>query len=162
METGWRRSRWRMTMRAILSVYDKTGLVEFAQGLVALGWELISTGNTERTLAEAGVPVMGISAVTDFPEILGGRVKTLHPAIHGGILARREVAEDLETLARHGITAVDMVVSNLYPFAATVADPNVSVSEALEKIDIGGPTLVRAAAKNYPSVLVVTESGDYP
>ena len=151
----------RVTMRAILSVYDKTGLVEFARGLAALGWELVSTGNTERTLAEAGIPVTGISAVTDFPEILGGRVKTLHPAVHGGILARRENADDVETLARHGITAVDMVVSNLYPFVQTVADPAVPVADALENIDIGGPTLVRAAAKNYPSVLVVTEPADY-
>lgn len=148
-------------MRAIVSLYDKTGVVEFARGLVDLGWELVSTGNTERALAEAGVPVTGISAVTDFPEILGGRVKTLHPAVHGGILARRDNAEDVETLARHGITAVDMVVSNLYPFVRTVADPAVPISEALEKIDIGGPTLVRAAAKNYPSVLVVTEAADY-
>lgn len=148
-------------MRAILSVYDKTGLVEFARGLVNLGWELVSTGNTERTLADAGIPVMGISAVTNFPEILGGRVKTLHPAVHAGILARRDNADDIATLARHGITAVDMVVSNLYPFVATVADPAVPVNEALEKIDIGGPTLVRAAAKNYPSVIVVTEAGDY-
>jgi phosphoribosylaminoimidazolecarboxamide formyltransferase / IMP cyclohydrolase len=151
----------RVTMRAILSVYDKTGLVAFARGLADLGWELVSTGNTERTLAEAGVPVTGISAVTDFPEILGGRVKTLHPAVHGGILARRDNADDVETLARHGITAIDMVVSNLYPFVQTVADPAVPVAEALEKIDIGGPTLVRAAAKNYPSVLVVTEPADY-
>ena len=148
-------------MRAMLSVWDKTGLVDFARGLVGLGWELVSTGNTERALTEAGIPVIGIAAVTGFPEILGGRVKTLHPAVHGGILARRENADDMTTLAAHGITAVDMVVSNLYPFAATVADPSVSVAVALENIDIGGPTLVRAAAKNHPSVLVVTESGDY-
>jgi phosphoribosylaminoimidazolecarboxamide formyltransferase/IMP cyclohydrolase len=151
----------RKTMRAILSVYDKTGVVEFARGLIGLGWELVSTGNTERTLADAGIPVTGISAVTNFPEILGGRVKTLHPNVHGGILARRDNSEDIETLARHGIAAVDMVVSNLYPFAETVANPAVPVAEALEKIDIGGPTLVRAAAKNYPSVLVVTEAADY-
>ncbi|MHB8645664.1 MAG: bifunctional phosphoribosylaminoimidazolecarboxamide formyltransferase/IMP cyclohydrolase [Thermomicrobiales bacterium] len=148
-------------MRAILSVWDKTGLVAFAQGLVALGWELVSTGNTERTLAEAGIPVTGIATVTGFPEILGGRVKTLHPAVHGGILARRDNTDDMMTLAAHDITAVDMVVSNLYPFAATVANPSVAVAEALEHIDIGGPTLVRAAAKNYPSVLVVTASSDY-
>jgi len=148
-------------MRAILSVWDKTGLVEFAQGLADLGWELISTGNTESALAQAGIAVTGIADVTGFPEILVGRVKTLHPAVHGGILARRDNADDMATLAAHGITAVDMVVSNLYPFAATVADPSATVADALENIDIGGPTLVRAAAKNYPSVLVVTESGDY-
>ncbi|MCA1669789.1 MAG: bifunctional phosphoribosylaminoimidazolecarboxamide formyltransferase/IMP cyclohydrolase [Thermomicrobia bacterium] len=148
-------------MRALLSVWDKTGLVEFARGLVGLGWELVSTGNTEHALTEAGIAVTGIAAVTGFPEILGGRVKTLHPAVHGGILARRDNADDITTLAQHNITAIDMVVSNLYPFAATVADPSVAMAEALEKIDIGGPTLVRAAAKNYPSVLVVTEAGDY-
>lgn len=148
-------------MRAILSVWDKTGLVEFGRELVDLGWELVSTGNTERALAEAGVPVTGIATVTGFPEILGGRVKTLHPAVHGGILARRDHADDMTTLAAHDITAVDMVVSNLYPFAATVADPSVAIAEALENIDIGGPTLVRAAAKNYPSVLILTEPADY-
>ncbi|MDQ6906977.1 MAG: bifunctional phosphoribosylaminoimidazolecarboxamide formyltransferase/IMP cyclohydrolase [Chloroflexota bacterium] len=148
-------------MRAILSVWDKTDLAAFARGLVDLGWELVSTGNTERALAEAGIPVTGIAGVTQFPEILGGRVKTLHPAVHGGILARRDNADDMATLAEQRLTAVDMVVSNLYPFAATVADPSIATAEALEKIDIGGPTLVRAAAKNYPSVLVVTESGDY-
>ncbi len=148
-------------MRAILSVWDKKGVVEFARGLVDLGWELVSTGNTERALVEAGIPVTGIAAVTQFPEILGGRVKTLHPAVHGGILARRDNADDMATLAEHGIATVDMVVSNLYPFAATVADPTIATMEALEKIDIGGPTLVRAAAKNYPTVLVVTESSDY-
>ncbi len=148
-------------MRAMLSVWDKTGLAAFARGLVDLGWELVSTGNTERALAEAGIPVTGIAAVTQFPEILGGRVKTLHPAVHGGILARRDNADDMATLAEHGIVGIDMVVSNLYPFAATVADPFITTVEALEKIDIGGPTLVRAAAKNYPFVLVVTESGDY-
>ncbi|MGI8689073.1 MAG: bifunctional phosphoribosylaminoimidazolecarboxamide formyltransferase/IMP cyclohydrolase [Thermomicrobiales bacterium] len=148
-------------MRAILSVWDKTGLVDFARGLADLGWELISTGNTERALAQAGIAVTGIADVTGFPEILGGRVKTLHPTVHGGILARRDNADDMATLAAHGITAVDMVVSNLYPFAATVADPSVTLADALEHIDIGGPTLVRAAAKNYPSVLVVTEASDY-
>lgn len=148
-------------MRAILSVYDKTGLVPFAQGLVALGWELVSTGNTERALTDAGVPVVGIAAVTGFPEILGGRVKTLHPAVHGGVLARRDNTGDMTTLREHGIGPIDMVVSNLYPFVRTVADPSVEVVEALEKIDIGGPTLVRAAAKNYPSVLIVTEPDDY-
>jgi phosphoribosylaminoimidazolecarboxamide formyltransferase/IMP cyclohydrolase len=149
------------TVRAILSVYDKTGIEAFARGLVELGWELVSTGNTQRAIAAAGIPVTGIGEVTGFPEILGGRVKTLHPKVHGGLLARRDNADDLETLAVHGITPVDMVVSNLYPFAETVASPDVPVAEALEQIDIGGPTLVRAAAKNHPSVLVVTEPADY-
>jgi len=148
-------------MRAILSVYDKTGLVTFAQALVTLGYEIVSTGNTERALTEAGIPVTGISTVTGFPEILGGRVKTLHPAVHSGILARRDVPEDMDTLRAHAITPVDLVVSNLYPFAATVADPNVSLVDAVEKIDIGGPTLVRAAAKNFTAVLIVTDPTDY-
>lgn len=148
-------------MRAILSVYDKTGLVDFARGLAALGWELVSTGNTERTLAAAGIPVVGIAAVTGFPEILGGRVKTLHPAVHSGLLARRDNPDDMATLAAHGIAPVDLVISNLYPFAETVVGPDVPLAEALEQIDIGGPTLVRAAAKNFPAVLVVTEPGDY-
>ncbi len=148
-------------MRAILSVYDKTGLAEFARGLAALGYELVSTGGTQRAIAAAGIPVAGITDVTGFPEILDGRVKTLHPAVHGGLLARRDVAADMETLAAHGIAPVDIVVSNLYPFAETVAAPDVVLAEALEQIDIGGPTLVRAAAKNFPHVLVVTEPGDY-
>jgi phosphoribosylaminoimidazolecarboxamide formyltransferase/IMP cyclohydrolase len=148
-------------VRAILSVYDKTGIEAFARGLVDLGWQLVSTGNTERAIAAAGIPVTGISAVTGFPEILGGRVKTLHPYVHGGLLARRDNPDDMATLAAHGIAPVDMVVSNLYPFAQTVADPDVPLGEALEQIDIGGPTLVRAAAKNYPDVLVVTEPADY-
>ncbi len=150
-----------VTMRALLSVYDKTGIVEFAQGLAALGVELVSTGNTQRALADAGVPVVGISEVTGFPEILGGRVKTLHPAVHGGILARRDHVDDMATLDAHGIMPVDLVVSNLYPFAATIAEPGVALADALEKIDIGGPTLVRAAAKNYAAVLIVTEPADY-
>ncbi len=148
-------------MRALLSVWDKTGLAAFAQGLVSLGFDLVSTGNTERVLNEAGVPVTGISTVTGFPEILGGRVKTLHPAVHGGILARRDVPDDMATLAAHDITPVDLVVSNLYPFAATVADSQVPLADALDNIDIGGPTLVRAAAKNFPAVLIVTNPADY-
>ena len=161
-EAGVVLARARATMRAILSVWDKTGLAEFARGLVDLGWELVSTGNTERALHAAGIPVLGISAVTGFPEILGGRVKTLHPAVHGGILARRDHPDDLATLAAHGIAPIDMVISNLYPFIETVRDPDVSARDALENIDIGGPTLVRAAAKNYPAVIVVTDAADYP
>ena len=149
-------------MRAILSVYDKTGIAAFARGLADLGWDLVSTGNTERALRAAGIPVTGIREVTGFPEILGGRVKTLHPAVHGGLLARRENPDDVRTLHAHGIVPVDLVVANLYPFARTVADPGVPLAAALEQIDIGGPALVRAAAKNFSHVLVVTEPADYP
>lgn len=146
--------------RALLSVYDKTGLAAFAAGLVDLGFELISTGNTMATLAEAGVNVIAVADVTGSPEILGGRVKTLHPAIHGGILAKGSDEHEAE-LARHGITRVDLVVSNLYPFRETVARPDVSEDGALEQIDIGGPAMIRAAAKNHPQVGVVVDPHDY-
>src|SRR5690606_33890127 len=122
--------------------------------------EVVSTGNTLRALVEAGVPAIAVSAVTGFPEILDGRVKTLHPSVHGGILARREPAH-LDELARHGIDTIDVVVSNLYPFSATVARPGVSETEALEQIDIGGPSMIRAAAKNHPWVVVVVDPADY-
>jgi phosphoribosylaminoimidazolecarboxamide formyltransferase / IMP cyclohydrolase len=146
--------------RAILSVYDKTGLVEFTRGLAELGFELVASGGTARTLSAAGLPVTQVDQITDFPEILGGRVKTLHPAVHGGILARR-TPEHLAELAGHGIAPVDLVVCNLYPFAATVAKPGVSEQEAVEDIDIGGVTLLRAAAKNFESVTVVCDPADY-
>ena len=129
--------------RAILSVYDKTGLVEFARGLVELDFELVASGGTARTLSAAGLPVTQVDQITGFPEILGGRVKTLHPAVHGGILARR-TPEHLAELAGHDIAPVDLVVCNLYPFAATVAKPGVTEPEAIEEIDIGGVTLLRA------------------
>jgi phosphoribosylaminoimidazolecarboxamide formyltransferase/IMP cyclohydrolase len=132
-------------MRALLAPYDKTGLIDFAQGLVGLGWELIATGNTERQLREAGLPVISVAEVIGFPEILDGRVKTLHPAIHGGLLARRDLDEHMKTLAEHGITAIDLVACNLYPFEQTVAKEGVSMTEALENIDIGGPAMLRAA-----------------
>jgi len=148
-------------MRAILSVSDKTGLVEFARGLVELGVDIYSTGGTHTALASAGVPVRSISELTGFPEILGGRVKTLHPAVHGGILARRDRPEHLEELARHGVQTIDLVAVNLYPFVETVSKAGVSLQEALENIDIGGPTMVRAAAKNFPHVLVVVDPEDY-
>lgn len=148
-------------MRALISVSDKCGLPELAAGLRALGVELVSTGNTAQTLAAAGIEVQPISALTGFPEILDGRVKTLHPAVYGGILARRDLPAHLETLAAHGIGLIDLVVVNLYPFASTVAQPDVSIEAALEQIDIGGPALVRAAAKNYPHVLVVVDPADY-
>ncbi|MGC8780963.1 MAG: bifunctional phosphoribosylaminoimidazolecarboxamide formyltransferase/IMP cyclohydrolase, partial [Anaerolineae bacterium] len=149
-----------MTRRAILSVYDKEGLSEFARGLIELGFELVASGGTARALSAAGLPVMAVEQVTGHPEILGGRVKTLHPAIHGGILARR-TPQHLAELANHGIAAVDLVACNLYPFAATVARPDVTETEAVEEIDIGGVTLLRAAAKNFASVYVVCDPADY-
>lgn len=149
-------------MRAILSVSDKTGLVDFARGLAALGVELVSTGGTAKALAAAGLPVVGISDVTGFPEMMDGRVKTLHPNIHAGILARRSRPDDLEAIRRHGITPVDLVVVNLYPFATAAADPDTPFDALVEEIDIGGPSLVRAAAKNFRDVLVVVDPEDYP
>ena len=149
-----------MTKRAILSVYDKTGLIEFAQGLHDLDYELVASGGTARTLSAAGLPVVQVDEITGHPEILGGRVKTLHPAVHGGILARR-TPDHLAELAEHGIAPVDVVVCNLYPFADTVARPGVTEAEAVEEIDIGGVTLLRAAAKNFESVTVVCDPADY-
>jgi len=148
--------------RAILSVSDKNGLVDFARGLSARGFELVSTGGTAKTLADAGLPVLNVSDVTGFPEMMDGRVKTLHPKIHGGILARRSNAEDLHAAALHGIGLVDVVCVNLYPFVATAAKPGIHVDDLIEQIDIGGPSLVRAAAKNFRDVLVVVSSTDYP
>jgi phosphoribosylaminoimidazolecarboxamide formyltransferase/IMP cyclohydrolase len=149
-----------MTKRAILSVYDKSGLVEFAQGLLALGWELIASGGTSRSLREADLPVMDVAAVTGAPEMLGGRVKTLHPAIHGGILAR-DLDRDQADLAAQNIRLIDMVICNLYPFDETIAQPDVTLAEAIEQIDIGGVTLLRAAAKNFARVVVLCETADY-
>lgn len=149
-----------MIRRAILSVYDKTGLIEFARGLTELNFELVASGGTARALSAAGLPVTQVDQVTGHPEILGGRVKTLHPAVHGGILARR-TPEHLAELAAHGIAPVDLVVCNLYPFAATVAKPGVTEPEAVEEIDIGGVTLLRAAAKNFESVAVICDPADY-
>lgn len=146
--------------RAMISVSDKTGVVEFARGLVELGVEIVSTGGTAKTLREAGVPVTYISDVTGFPEILGGRVKTLHPNVHGGILALRN-EEHLGQLEEHNITPIDLVAVNLYPFRETIAKPDVTLAEAIENIDIGGPAMVRSAAKNYGNVLVVVNPGRY-
>lgn len=148
-------------MRAILSVSDKTGLVEFARDLVGLGFEIYSTGGTKKTLVDAGVEVHSVSDITGFPEILNGRVKTLHPKIHGGILARRDLPKHLEELTGHDIQAIDLVVVNLYPFIQTVNKTGVTLEDALENIDIGGPTMVRASAKNFPSVLIVVDPADY-
>jgi phosphoribosylaminoimidazolecarboxamide formyltransferase/IMP cyclohydrolase len=148
-------------MRALLSVSDKTGLLPFAAALSRLGWELVSTGGTARALAEGGLKVVGVSDVTGFPEMLDGRVKTLHPKIHGGILARRGRSEDLRAIGSHGIVPIDLVVVNLYPFAQAAAKPGLPVDDLVEEIDIGGPSLVRAAAKNFRDVLVVVDPRDY-
>ena len=149
-------------MRALISVYDKTGVIEFARSVAAAGYELVSTGGTHRTLSEeGGLSVRQVADVTGSPEILDGRVKTLHPVIHGGLLARRESPEQMAELSAHGIETIDLVVVNLYPFVATVSRPDVTLDDALENIDIGGPTMLRAAAKNFPSVAVVVDPDDY-
>jgi phosphoribosylaminoimidazolecarboxamide formyltransferase/IMP cyclohydrolase len=148
-------------MRAIISVSNKTGVTDFARGLLALGYELFSTGGTKKALVEAGIPVHGISDITGFPEILDGRVKTLHPAVHGGLLARRDLPAHMQELAKNHITPIDMVVVNLYPFVQTVSRADVTLQEALENIDIGGPTMIRASAKNFPGVIVVVDPADY-
>ena len=149
-------------MRALISVFDKTGVVEFGKKLADAGFELISTGGTHRTLAEeGGLPVLQVSDVTGSPEILDGRVKTLHPVIHGGILARRDLPAHVSELAEHGIGPIDLVVGNLYPFVDTISKADVTLDDALENIDIGGPTMLRAAAKNFPSVAVVVNPEDY-
>jgi phosphoribosylaminoimidazolecarboxamide formyltransferase/IMP cyclohydrolase len=148
-------------MRALLAPYDKTGLIDLARGLTALGWGLIATGNTERLLREAGLPVTSIAEVIGFPEILDGRVKTLHPAIHGGLLARRDLPEHMQALTEHGIEPIDLIVNNLYPFEATIGREGVTHEDAIENIDIGGPAMLRAAAKNYASVVVLCDPADY-
>ncbi len=148
--------------RALLSVTDKTGLVEFAQGLASFGVELISTGGTARTLREAGLAVKDISELTGFPEMLDGRVKTLHPKVHGGLLYIRGNAEHEAAVAEHGIEPIDMVVVNLYAFEKTAAQPGVAFGHLIENIDIGGPSMVRSAAKNFEDVAIVTRVSDYP
>jgi phosphoribosylaminoimidazolecarboxamide formyltransferase/IMP cyclohydrolase len=148
-------------VRAIISVSDKSGVVDFARGLKELGIEIFSTGGTKKSLEAAGVKIHSISELTGFPEILDGRVKTLHPAVHGGILARRDLPQHLSQLTQHRIELIDMVVVNLYPFVETVTRAGVSLDEALENIDIGGPSMIRSAAKNFPSVLVVVDPRDY-
>jgi phosphoribosylaminoimidazolecarboxamide formyltransferase/IMP cyclohydrolase len=147
--------------RALMSVTDKSGLVDFAKGLAKFGVKMLSTGGTARTLRESGVEITEVSDYTGFPEMLDGRVKTLHPKIHGGILGIRENSEHVATMARHGIEPIDMVVVNLYAFAKTIAKPGCTLEEAIENIDIGGPTLIRAAAKNSRYVAVVTDPEDY-
>jgi phosphoribosylaminoimidazolecarboxamide formyltransferase / IMP cyclohydrolase len=148
--------------RALLSVTDKSGLVEFAKGLKGFNVHLLSTGGTAKLLRENGVEITEVSDFTGFPEMLDGRVKTLHPKIHGGILGIRENEAHVQTMAKHGIEPIDMVVVNLYAFAKTIARPGCTLEEAIENIDIGGPTLIRAAAKNSKYVAVVTDPEDYP
>ena len=147
--------------RALVSVSDKTGLVDFVRGLKNLGWEIIATGGTRKLLEDSGVATIGISDVTGFPEILDGRVKTLHPKVHGGILARRDVPEHMKTLEEQGIGTIDLVCVNLYPFRQTISREGVSMEDAIENIDIGGPSMVRSAAKNWKDVTIVCDPSDY-
>ncbi len=148
--------------RALISLSDKTGAVEFAQTLTKLGVEILSTGGTAKLLADAGVPVIEVADYTGFPEMLDGRVKTLHPKIHGGILGRRDLDEHVAKMEEHDIGNIDLVCVNLYPFAATIAKPNCTLEDAIENIDIGGPTMVRSAAKNWKHVAIVTDTADFP
>src|SRR3990167_5430444 len=147
--------------RALISVSDKTGIVDMAKGLAALGTEILSTGGTAKTLREAGVAVIDVAAYTGSPEILDGRVKTLHPKIHGGLLGRRSVPKHVAEMEQHGIGPIDVVVVNLYPFEATISKPDCPFEEAIENIDIGGPSMLRSAAKNHEDVLVVVDPADY-
>ncbi len=147
--------------RAIISVSDKTGIQELAAELQAMQVEILSTGGTARTLREKGIKVIDISAYTGFPEMLDGRVKTLHPKVHGGLLGIRDNPEHKEKMVEHGIKPIDMVVINLYPFEATIARPGCTLEEAIENIDIGGPAMLRAGAKNYPYVTVLVDPADY-
>lgn len=150
-----------MKKRALISVSDKTGVVEFAKGLVDHGIEIISTGGTKGALEAAGIPTIGIEEVTGFPEMMDGRVKTLHPKIHGGLLGRRDLATHLEAMEAHQISPIDFVCVNLYPFKETILKPDVTTADAIENIDIGGPSMLRSAAKNYASVTVVVDPADY-
>jgi phosphoribosylaminoimidazolecarboxamide formyltransferase/IMP cyclohydrolase len=147
--------------RALLSVSDKSGLLEFARGLRELDWEIISTGGTAKALRDANIPVRDVAEVTRFPEMLDGRVKTLHPVVHGGLLARRDVEEHMTALADQGIDTIDLVAVNLYPFRETASKPNVRPDAVIEQIDIGGPSMLRSAAKNFPSVYAIVDPADY-
>ncbi len=147
--------------RAIVSVSDKTGIEDFARALHRLGVEVLSTGGTATRLREAGVPAVEVSDYTGFPEMLDGRVKTLHPRIHAGLLAKRNDQKHINELKAHGIEPIDMVVVNLYPFEKTISKPDVTFEDAIENIDIGGPTMLRAAAKNFESVTVIVDPADY-
>ena len=150
-----------MAKRALVSVSDKTGLVAFVQGLQNAGWEIIATGGTQKLLEDSGIKTIGISEVTGFPEICDGRVKTLHPKVHGGLLARRDEPSHLQALEENGISFIDLVCVNLYPFRQTIAKEGVSMADAIENIDIGGPSMLRSAAKNYSDVTVVCDPADY-
>ena len=150
-----------MAKRALVSVSDKTGLVDFVSGLQAAGWEIIATGGTQKLLENSGIKTIGISDVTGFPEICDGRVKTLHPKVHGGLLARRDEESHLQALRENGIEFIDLVCVNLYPFRQTIAKEGVSMADAIENIDIGGPSMLRSAAKNYSDVTVVCDPADY-
>ncbi|MBM9832461.1 bifunctional phosphoribosylaminoimidazolecarboxamide formyltransferase/IMP cyclohydrolase PurH, partial [Enterococcus faecalis] len=150
-----------MTKRALISVSDKAGIIEFAQELTALGWEIISTGGTKVALDNAGVATVAIDDVTGFPEMMDGRVQTLHPKIHGGLLARRDLDSHLDAAKGHEIGLIDLVVVNLYPFKETILRPDVTYDLAVENIDIGGPSMLRSAAKNHASVTVVVDPADY-
>ena len=147
--------------RALISVFDKTGVLEVAKRLAALNIEILSTGGTAKLLRESGVAVKDVSEFTGWPEMLGGRVKTLHPKVHGGLLYRRNLAEDQKQAKEHGIAPIDLVIVNLYPFEATAAKADLTAEELIENIDIGGPTMLRSAAKNWESVAVVTDPADY-
>src|SRR5204862_2959197 len=149
-------------MRALLSVSDKRGIVDFARQLVELRWEIVSTGGTAEALRRDGIAVIPIDQITGFPEMMDGRVKTLHPKVHGGLLARRDNSGDLAVMQQHGITPIDLVAVNLYPFRETVAKPETTLAQAIEQIDIGGPSMLRSAAKNHQSVIVVVDPDDYP
>src|SRR6266550_2585115 len=148
-------------MRALISVSDKRGVVQFARELVALKWEIVSTGGTAEALRREDVPVTGIEDVTGFPEMMDGRVKTLHPKVHGGLLGRRDNPHDVAAMKQHGITPIDLVAVNLYPFRETVAKPDTTFAQAIEQIDIGGPSMLRSAAKNHASVIVIVDPDDY-
>ena len=150
-----------MKKRALISVSDKCGIVDFAKELVSLGYEIISTGGTKTALDKAGIKTIGISDITGFPECLDGRVKTLHPAVHAGLLAMRGNKEHMSQLEKLGINTIDIVAVNLYPFKQTISKDGVSFAEAIENIDIGGPTMIRAAAKNYQDVAVIVNPEDY-
>ena len=147
--------------RALVSVSDKTNLVPFVKGLVENGFEIVSTGGTKKVLDDAGINTISIEDVTHFPEILDGRVKTLNPYVHGGLLARRELPEHMKTLEKLNITPIDLVCVNLYPFKETIEKPDVKLADAIENIDIGGPSMVRSAAKNYRDVTIVVDQNDY-
>lgn len=147
--------------RALISVSNKEGVVEFAKALVSMGVEILSTGGTAKTLRDAGISVKEVSEYTGFPEMLDGRVKTLHPKIHGGLLSRRDNPKDMEEIKKYGIDTIDMVVVNLYPFEETISRPGVTFTEAIENIDIGGPTMLRSASKNFQDVAVIVDPSDY-